>query len=213
MEACLHFSSSRSLNSVPAMTDRFLRLAGFFGVLTPMFTLTLIFVSVALSPWFNWHYNDLSDMGISSTANLFNATLLTGSAFYWVFAIGFVRWRGIASRLAKASTFFLLAGAVGLTLIGIFPEDVGRIHRTVAVTYFLATPLAHVWFGVDWLKRGEPVSGTLSIVAGLAALLMILFVPHDHYAVPEILAALTIGAWTLTCGVKMLFEPKTTLRG
>ncbi len=193
------------------MTARFLRLAGLFGIFTPMFTLTLVFVSVALSPWFSWQYNDLSDMGISSTANLFNATLLIGSAFYWVFAIGFLRWRGLAARLAKVATFFLLVGAVGLTLIGLFPEDVGRIHRTVAVTYFSATPLAYVWFGFDWLKHNEPVSGTLSIVAGLAALLMILFVPHDHYAVPEILAAVTIGAWTLTCGVKILFEPKTAL--
>ena len=38
---------------------------------------------------------------------------------------------------------------------------------------------------------------------------MILLVPHQRYAVPEILAAVVIGAWTLSCGVKLLFEPKT----
>jgi len=49
------------------------RLAGLLGVLTPIFTLTLIFVSIALLPWFDWHNNALSDMGVSRTPNPFNA--------------------------------------------------------------------------------------------------------------------------------------------
>ena len=49
------------------MTTRFTRLAGLCGLITPVFTLTLIFVSIALSPWFSWHDNALSDMGVSAT--------------------------------------------------------------------------------------------------------------------------------------------------
>ena len=64
------------------MSTRFTRLAGLLGVLTPIFTLTLIFVSVALSPWFDWHNNALSDMGASHTPNPFNAALLIGGVMY-----------------------------------------------------------------------------------------------------------------------------------
>jgi hypothetical protein len=37
---------------------------------------------------------------------------------------------------------------------------------------------------------------------------MIVCAPHRRYAVPEILAAVVIGAWTPSFGVKMLFEAK-----
>lgn len=190
------------------MSTRFTRLAGLLGVLTPIFTLTLIFVSVALSPWFDWHNNALSDMGVSRTPNPFNAALLIGGVMYFAFAIGFLRWQGTKSKLNKIGAFFMLAGGVGLLSVGIFTEDAGRIHYVVSVTYFLATPLAFVLFGVDLLKRRAGVPGVLSIAAGLAALLMIVFVPHRRYAVPEILAAVVIGAWTLSFGVKMLFEAR-----
>jgi hypothetical membrane protein len=184
------------------------RLAGLFGVLTTIFTLTLIFVSIALSPWFDWHTDALSDMGVSSTALLVNSTLLIGGALYLVFALGFIRWHDVTSTVAKIAALFMLLGGVGLLLIGVFPEDAGRIHYIVAVTYFMATPLAYLLFGIDLLRRGEPAPGVLSIAAGLGALSMIFFVPHQGWAVPEILAATVMGAWTLSFGVKMLSEPE-----
>jgi len=195
------------------MSTRFTRLAGLLGVLSPIFTLTLIFVSVALSPWFDWHNNALSDMGVSRTPNPFNAALLIGGVMYFVFVLGFLRWQGTRSALNRIAAFFMLAGGVGLLSVGIFAEDAGRIHYVVAAAYFLATPLAYGLFGAALLMRGERVPGTLSIAAGLAALLMIVCVPHKRYAVPEILAAVIIGAWTLSFGVKMLFEPGSSTRG
>jgi hypothetical membrane protein len=184
----------------------FTRFAGLFGVLTSIFTLTLIFVSVALSPGFDWHEDALSDMGVSSTALLFNSSLLIGGALYLVFGFGFIRWHGVVSAVAKIAGLLMLLGGVGLLLIGVFPENAGRIHYVVAITYFIATPLAYALFGLDLLKRGEPVPGISSIAAGLGALSMILFVPHQGWAVPEILAAVVMGAWTLSFGVKMLVE-------
>ncbi len=195
------------------MSTRFTRFAGLCGILTPILTLTLIFVSVAVSPWFDWHNNALSDMGVSSTAPLFNGALLIGGALYLVFVIGLLRWWNVSSLLLKIAAFFLLAGAVGLFFVGVFTEDAGRIHYVVAVTYFIATPVAYVLLGSDLLKRGDRVPGTLSIAAGLAALLMILFVPHKRWAVPEILAAVVIGAWTFSFGVKLLLATKNSQQG
>src|SRR5512147_3118983 len=101
------------------MTTRFTRFAGLLGLLMPIITLTAVFVSIGLSPWFNWHTNDLSDLGVSKTPNPFNTALVIGGLLYLVFVIGFLRWQGIASRLAKIGAFFLLAGGLGLALIGV----------------------------------------------------------------------------------------------
>jgi hypothetical membrane protein len=191
------------------MTTRFTRLAGLSGLITPVLTLTLIFVSIALSPWFSWHDNALSDMGVSATSNLFNGALLIGGLLYFAFAIGFLRWQGLRSKLAKVAAVALIAGAIGLLSIGIFTESAGRIHYYVSALYFVATPLAYVLFGIDWLRHGNKLLGLLTIAAGITAFLMITAVPHKRIAVPEILAALTMGMWTFALGVKLLIEPSS----
>jgi hypothetical membrane protein len=195
------------LLSYPSFANMLTRFAGFFGILTPVITLTLIFISIALSPWFSWHDNALSDMGVSATPNLFNVALVSGSVMYFVFAIGFLRWHGLRSRLAKIAGVALLVGAIGLLFIGILTENAGRIHYIVSALYFLATPLAYVLFGVDLLRHGKALMGSLTIAAGITAVLMISAVPHKRIAVPEILAALSMGTWTFAMGMKLLIEP------
>ncbi|HTP11418.1 MAG TPA: DUF998 domain-containing protein [Anaerolineae bacterium] len=189
------------------MTDRFVRLAGLAGLLTPVLTLTLIFVSIALSPWFSWHDNALSDMGVNAIAPLFNGAMLLGGLLYFVFTIGFLRWQGLRSRLAKSAAVAMIIGAIGLLSIGIFTEAAGRIHYYVSATYFLATPLAYELLGFAWVQHDNKLMGWLTIAAGITAFLMIAAVPHKRIAVPEILAALTMGTWTFTLGMKMIIEP------
>jgi hypothetical membrane protein len=190
------------------MNDRLTRLAGLCGLITPVLTLTLIFISIALSPWFSWHDNALSDMGVSDVAPLFNGALLSSGALYFVFVIGFLRWRGLRSRLAQIAGGAMIVGAIGLFLIGVFTEDAGRTHYYVAATYFLATPLAYALLGIDWLRHSAKLLGWLTIAAGITAFLMIAAVPHKRIAVPEILAALTMSMWTFALGLKMLIEPE-----
>jgi hypothetical membrane protein len=185
----------------------FTRLAGLAGLLTPVLTLALIFASIALSPWFSWHDNALSDMGVNTVAPLFNGALLVGGLLYFIFVIGFLRWRGLTSRLAKLAAIAMIIGAIGLCCIGIFTEDAGRIHYYVSATYFVATPLAYVLLGSDWIRHDSQLMGWLTIAAGITAILMIAAVPHKRIAVPEILAALTMGMWTFALGLKILIEP------
>ena len=187
---------------------RFTRLAGLFGLLTPIVILTLVFVAVGLSPWFNWHTDALSDIGVSDTPQLFNTSLLIGGLMYLVFVIGFLRWHGLQSGLARSAAFFMLAGGLGLILIGLVTEEAGRLHYVVAATYFLATPVAYLLLGLDWQRRGRKLLGFLTLAAGMAAFLLIALVPHRGLAVPEILASVVLGAWTLSLGLKMLIEPE-----
>ena len=190
------------------MTTRYIRLTGLCGILSPIVTLSLIFIAIGMSPWFNWHNNALSDLGISHTPNPFNATLIGGGLMYLVFVGGFLHWTGLTSRLSKLAAICLVAGALGLPLIGLLPEDIQPPHYIVAVTYFLATPLAYLLFGSDWLRRGRQLPGALTLAAGLTAILMIGAVPHKRIAVPEILAALVMAVWTFAIGMKLLIEPE-----
>ena len=57
------------------------------------------------------------------------------------------------------------------------------------------------------LRHGEKLLGSLTIAAGIVAFLMIAAVPHKRIAVPEILAAVTMGMWTFSMGMKLLVEP------
>jgi hypothetical membrane protein len=188
--------------------NRLSRIAGVCGIVTPIVALTLVFVSVAMSPWFSWHDNALSDMGVSATPNPFNAGLIAGGALYLVFAIGLTQIlkfsRTPGGRLARLGKLAIVLGAVALPLIGIFTENFGRLHYYVAATYFLATPVGYVLLGSVMTRSGNAVNGLLTIAAGLAAILAITLVPHKRIAVPEILASVIMSSWTLAMGVKML---------
>lgn len=182
------------------------RLAALCGLLTPIITLTLIFISIKMSPWFSWHDNALSDMGVSATPNPFNAALLIGGGLQLVFVIFGLRGSIGPGRLARLGWLVVLIGAIALPVIGVVTEDYGRAHYYVAATYFLATPLGYSLIGSAAIQRGRPVEGVLSITAGVAAILAITLVPHKRIAVPEILAATIMGAWTFAMSTKLLFE-------
>ena len=189
------------------MKTQFLRIAGWFDIATPILSLTLVFVSVAMSPWFSWHANALSDMGVSATPNPFNFGLIAGGLLYIVFAIGLWKWISVDSSVATIGKVALMLGSIALPLIGVINEDFDRLHYIVAATYFLATPLGYLLIGAVMLKRGEQVPGLLTIAAGIAAILAITLVPHQKIAVPEILASVIMGSWTFAMGVKLLLDP------
>ncbi len=188
------------------MNLRLSRIAGICGLLTPTITLTLIFISIKMSPWFSWHDNALSDMGISPTFNLFNPALLIGGGLHLIFVFGGLRSTLGTSRLAHAGFWLMVVGAIALPLISIITEDYGRTHYYVAATYFIATPLGYILIGGAWYRCNDRLSGLLSIAAGVAALLAITLVPHKRIAVPEILAATLMGVWTFAVGLKLWLE-------
>ena len=189
---------------------RFIRIAGLCGIALPIITLTTVFVSIALSPWFNWQRYDLSDLGASPTPNPFNAGLVAGGLLSLAFAIGVGRWMN-SGKLSRSGSITLSIGSIALASIGVFTQNVGRVHTYIAATYFLLTPVSYMLLGTAMLKQARRVPGVLSIAAGIAALLPLLFratiVYHGGIAVPEILAAMITSSWTFSMGVSMLAAP------
>ena len=191
--------------------------AGLCGVIVPVFTIGLILTAIALSPWFSWQDDALSDLGVSPAALVFNTALIVGGLLNVGLALGVGQWVGNQSRrdllLARLGSALLLVAAVLLSLIGVFTEDIRLVHRTVAAGYFLLTPVSYLLLGTAWLWRGARVAGILTVAAGIAALALIALTPHHvahGIAVPEILAALIISCWSFSTGVILLADSSET---
>jgi hypothetical membrane protein len=194
---------------------RFLRIAGCFGLVGPAISTGMIFHAISISPWFDWQRDALSHLGVSANAIWFNVGVIAGGLLTAVLAIGVSRWMG-RSWLARVGSAAVLVGAVGLALVGVFPEHYGRLHFVAALTHFFVTPLGYIILGMGMLRKGLHVRGALTVCAGVAALLAITRTPHDGYAVPEMLEALILSVWTFSMGMDLLLgggPPRAVERG
>ena len=198
------------MDTSPSSSFRFQRLAGACGIATPVISLTLTFAAVIVTPWFSWQQNALSDMGVSTTPNPFNFGLVLGGLLNLVFTIGLLRQMD-RSWLARLGGLALSIGAIALPLIGLITEDKQPWHRNIAASYFVFTPLAYLFIGTWSFRRGRKTDGSLTLAAGVVALLVIFLrdaLTHQAgIAVPEILAALIMGSWTFSMGIRLLFQP------
>lgn len=186
---------------------RFLRAAGLCGVVAPTLSWILIFSAVAVSPWFNWHTDALSDLGVYPRAGalLFNGALIAGGALTIVLVLGIGQWIG-PGWLGRLGTMVALVGAVALGLVGVFPENYRALHWTVAATYFLITPVGYTLLGAEIWRQGRRAHGASAIAAGVGAFVAIAFIPHDGLAVPELVAALLLTSRAFYMGMNLILE-------
>ncbi len=180
-----------------------LRLAGLCGIAGPVISSVMLFHTIALSPWFDWHRNSLSDIGISANARWFNAAVIVQGLCALVTFLGVHRWLG-PGRWVRAGIVALLISALALALVGVFPKSHGRVHLAVAAAHFVLNPLGLALLGVAMFKKALRVPAVLTLSAALAAFLAIARLPAGGYAVPELVAGLFAQAWTYAMGVELL---------
>ena len=187
--------------------SRFLRIAGLCGVIAPLFSFGLIFYAVAIAPWFSWHTNALSDLGVYPfpSALPFNVALIGGGMLTAVLVLGMGRYVG-KGWLGRMGTVASLVGAVALVLIGVIPENYLDPHWTAAATYFLVTPIGYALLGAEIWRKGRRAHGASAIAAAVAAFLVMIFMPHDGLAVPELIAALLLSSRAFSMGMKLWLE-------
>lgn len=184
----------------------FRRVAGLCGVIAPVLSLSMIFRAIAISPWFNWHSNALSDLGVRHVAaGWFNVALIIGGVLMAILAIGVGQWIG-PDWIGRFGMVVSFIGAAALSLVGVFPENYGKLHWYAAMTYFLITPVGYALLGVAIWRKGERAHGVLAIAAGVGAFLTIICLPRDGWAVPEIVAALILSSRVFDAGVRLLLE-------
>ena len=109
-------------------TSNMSRLSGLIGAAARLYGLLAVLAATFLAgAEFSWSSNALSDLGISSVANIFNYSLILVGILNAVFAIGLMQAYG-KNALFKIGSIILVLGGLSLSLVGVLTEDYGVLH-------------------------------------------------------------------------------------
>jgi hypothetical membrane protein len=180
------------------------RVYALFGVFGPLLVYVSIALSLALSPWFNWKTNMLSDLGDAATSNtaaIFNFGLLLAGFFMMLYALT------VFKKHAKYSSFCLLVSTFFVQLLAAFNEAYGSLHYAVAVPHFVMLSLTSIVYTVE--KR----SAVAFITFGIAMFSWLIYTLNTFdigIAVPETASKLVV-AWIMYSAIRIYFgkEPST----
>lgn len=177
-----------------------MRLHKILGILGATTAYLFIAISIAVSPWFNFHNNALSDLGntalYGSTAWVFNAGLILSGLFEASFAIS-VSYRG-ASWKYLIWTIPLSFTSIDLALIGVFPENTGGIHLVVSVVFFTLTIVTMFIYSYASWPLGTPAIGAVALALGfLSATIWLVRWPWKGVAIQETLTSAMASLWLI----------------
>jgi len=185
-----------------------IRVSGLCGILGSILTLVMVFGATVISPWFRWDTNALSELGVGEVSLIFNSAVVIGGVLNFIFALGTRKYLP-RRRVVRIGAALIMLSSVCLVLVGIFTIEYHFAHAVVSLGYFVSAPIGFILIGLE-TERGT--IETLSIIAGIAALLTIFMLPMMFlltpfkvgFAVPEIIEALILAAWIVFMGVKLL---------
>lgn len=167
-----------------------------FGVVGPLAAYFFIGMSIALSPWFSWRENALSDLGHavrSSVAPIFNFGLLLGGFLVAIYSITVLR------NHAKYTSYCLLVLAFALQLVAVFDEVYGFLHYVVSVMFFVSLGFASILYSVE--RRS--LLAMMAFLVGLSSwVLYWAGVYNAGVAVPEAVSSLAVTPWVVSSARK-----------
>ncbi len=191
------------------------RKMGLVGMLGPSLGFGGIFLSVALSPWFNWLDNALSDLGhpLSPVFWIFNLSLTIAGLISLIFVSHLVREAiadrsvlGILGSLILFMSFALLIG------VGIVNESIEPFHSRIALGFFLTLTFSSIIYGIHLIRvPNRKKVGVVALIAGLFNTIMLfggflflvtlLSIPISGLAIPEIILAGVGELWIILLGL------------
>jgi hypothetical membrane protein len=195
-----------------------IRWAGLYGMLAPIIALSCIGISIALSPWFSWTENWLSDLGgypggepvwssQGASSVIFNLGLVVAGILGMVFAIGVMASGMMTTGSGRMGARFLLLDSVALIGVGVFPLTIIALHEIFAVTFFLLALVSFLLIGIGFLRASQKRMGWFTI--GLLAFGMIsipLFMmdrPWGNNAIAEIIPVISVSVFLIVFGLKL----------
>jgi hypothetical membrane protein len=187
------------------------RYAVYCGLLAPVVSLGSTGLSTALAPAseFTWQAYALSDLGRrgARTFLLFNGGLilggLLGAAFAWPL------WRHSRNLLERVGTVVFVPTVVGLGLVGVFhlPHE---LHTPVALLFFIGGPVTQWLYGAGQMLADDAWFGVVSVSLGVGHVVgwvgwqLAVADSEAWFAVPEMIASLAFGLWTLALARSLL---------
>lgn len=173
---------------------------GYFGLLTPLVTLSLIFLAIYVSPSFLIMKDALSDLGVQKglPGLLFNSALIFSGILLVPVAINIPK----VLKHGKPLGAMLFVLSVDLPLISIF--RVGNpLHLYLAIILFSIIPIMILYLVYIALKKEKYNPSKLELLMGSSAVAIWLY-PWEGYAIPEIFAAFIISGWVMNKSLELL---------
>ncbi len=179
--------------------------ARYTGLAAAWVAYPFIATAIAVSPWFNFNNNALSDLGNygrqGPIAAIFNTGLIVAGILAALTAVLIIRGR--RQRLVIPwSILFLIAG-IDLVLVGVLSEDFGAAHGIVSMILFIMFGLTLLVYGVCAILMKELGPGLYGIVAFLASLAVwMINWPWEGVAIQETIASLLVSAGLTIIAIK-----------
>jgi len=167
------------------------------GVIGPLLAYVSIGVSIALSPWFSWEKNALSDLGHavnSGVAPIFNFGLLLTGFLITIYAVkvlkGHARWTCCS----------LVTSAFTLQLVAVFDEVYGLLHPVVSVLFFISLGLTSLLYAAERKSYSAVGAFTIGVISWI-------FYWTEIYsigvAVPETISSIAALAWIIPSALRI----------
>ena len=191
------------------------------GIIGPIIGIGAVLLSVSMSSsWFSWQENALSDLGVDTfggtTAGIwtFNLGMIIAGVLSSIYAYGLYRLL-TKNTTNKIGVIAVIIGGINLALVGIFTEDWPTIHRLVAMTYFVFTPIGLIIMGSGMLKK-ERTFGIITMITGISALIAIstaILIVFESpvangwpvgIAMPEMVEAVILATWISGSALRFL---------
>ncbi len=169
---------------------------GIFGIIGLLVAYGAIGVSIALSPWFRWDQNALSDLGHainSGVAPIFNFGLLLAGFSIMIYAVTSLR------SYARWTSYNLVNSSFMLQLIAVFDEVYGFLHQIVSILFFFFLIFSSIIYTLEkksYLAAGGSIIGFLVWVFYWAGLY------SAGIAIPEIISSVVVLPWIISAILK-----------
>jgi hypothetical membrane protein len=177
--------------------------AALLGALSPICAAVFIGISIALSPWFSWTHNALSDLGVSEISPIFNSGLMLSGILLSIFAFSFTRMER-KSRLGLSGAIVLFVTGISVFGVGVFTEKYIRMHILFALTCFGSMIISSIILGLHFTFHWKTRKlGILTLSAGPLSLIVWFAVRMPGIAIKETLSVLAVFIWFIVLTIKI----------
>jgi len=168
-----------------------------FGAVGPLVAYIFIGVSIALSPWFSWERNALSDLGHavkSGVAPIYNFGLLLTGFLLMIYGVtvlrGYARW----------TSYSLAISAFILQLVAAFDEVYGLLHSVVSFLFFVSLGSTSIMYAMER-------KSSLAVIAFIIGFFSWIFYWARIYsagvAVPETISSVAVLSWIISSALRI----------
>lgn len=179
------------------------RLGGIFGLVLIACFLAGYITAWALSPWYEFGGDYLSDLGVREGAFAFNIGVMSAGLITIPFAWGM--WNTLREHiLGKLGSLVCTLAGISLFLVGVFPEDQVPTHYIVSVSFFASLGVAVIILALPMVRSPvfRRVAAPLTVV--MIVLTIVLVILLGAGPLMETIAVLEALMWAFVVSVQMI---------